>query len=198
MARAAVTAAMWLLRSNRAEAGVLAHLPAVWRNARLPDERVVLTHGDEAHEVGYRAQRDGSFTVNGASTARIHDWSPDGIDVEVDGRRWAGRVTRSGNESVIRKKIIEYNRKAGSYRKGEFGTRSKESQKNPSPLYGAEEKDEPLPTTQRITSARTFCTCKEVTLTLRTSQRFSNGPRVRKAREQKTCSRKLGSSSRMR
>jgi len=98
VARAAVAAAMWLLRSNRAEAGVLAHLPAVWRNARLPDERVVLAHGDEVHEVGYRAQRDGSFTVNGSSTARIHDWSPDGIDVEVDGRRWAGRVTRSGND----------------------------------------------------------------------------------------------------
>jgi propionyl-CoA carboxylase alpha chain len=93
--RAAVVAALWLLGRNRADAGVLAHAPAVWRNSRLPDERVAFTHGDDEVEVGYRAERDGSFTVNGTSSVRLHRWSAHDIDVEVDGRRSVSRVTRA-------------------------------------------------------------------------------------------------------
>ena len=93
--RAAVVAALWLLGRNRADAGVLAFAPAVWRNARLPDERVVLTHGDGEVEVGYRAERGGGFTVNGTSSALIHRWSDHDIDAEVDGRRSVSRVTRA-------------------------------------------------------------------------------------------------------
>ena len=88
-------AALWLLGRNRADAGVLAFAPAVWRNARLPDERVVLTHRDGEVEVGYRAERDGGFTVNGTSSALIHRWSDHDIDAEVDGRRSVSRVTRA-------------------------------------------------------------------------------------------------------
>ncbi|HET7719137.1 MAG TPA: biotin carboxylase N-terminal domain-containing protein, partial [Acidimicrobiales bacterium] len=90
--RAAVAAALWLQGRNRAEAGVLATLPTGWRNSPMPPERVVLRHGDDEVEVTYQSRRDGSFAV-GEGTARVHTWSPTGIDVEVDGRRRHTRVT---------------------------------------------------------------------------------------------------------
>ncbi|WP_229022984.1 acetyl/propionyl/methylcrotonyl-CoA carboxylase subunit alpha [Actinomarinicola tropica] len=89
---AAVAAALWIQGRNRVEAGVLASLPSGWRNSPMPPERVVLRHGDHDVEVTYQSRRDGSFAV-GEGTARIHAWSPTGIDVEVDGRRRHARVT---------------------------------------------------------------------------------------------------------
>jgi propionyl-CoA carboxylase alpha chain len=94
---AAVTAALWLQGHNRATAPVLRLVPSGWRNARLPPQQVGFSAGDRVVEVSYRAQRDGSFCIGPDTLARMHRWSPDDIDVEIDGRRSTHRVTRVGD-----------------------------------------------------------------------------------------------------
>jgi propionyl-CoA carboxylase alpha chain len=93
-------AALWLQGRNRAEAGVWSTLPSGWRNARLPAQSVTLRWGDVEHTVRYRAQRDGSFLVgdDGSSRAIVHHWSPDAIELEVDGRRGRARITEDGDD----------------------------------------------------------------------------------------------------
>ena len=89
---AAVAGALWLAGRNRRDAPGLATIPSGWRNARLPDQRVDLRHGDQTIEVRYHVARDGSVVLPGGA-ARVFDWRPDAIDVAVDGRRWCARVT---------------------------------------------------------------------------------------------------------
>ena len=91
-----VVGALWVQGEHRAAADVLGELPSGWRNARLPDQQVVLALGDRTFDVRYESRRDGSFALAGGGTARVHRWSPSGIDAEVDGRRRAARVTRQG------------------------------------------------------------------------------------------------------
>ena len=93
----AIAAAMWLQGHNRAAARVLDRIPSGWRNARMPAEQVLLAVGDVEHNVHYRSQRDGSFTVDGDHLAVVHRWSPDDLDVEVDGGRRTVRVTLAGD-----------------------------------------------------------------------------------------------------
>jgi len=102
--RAATVAALWLQGENRAHATVLRSLPTGWRNARLPPQRVGLRHGDREIEIRYAPRRDGSFALDpvpGApgehGMARVHHWSPDAVDAEVDGHRARARVTRTGS-----------------------------------------------------------------------------------------------------
>jgi propionyl-CoA carboxylase alpha chain len=92
----AAVAALWVQGHNRAAAPVLRLAPTGWRNARLPAQQLALTAGDRTVELTYRAQRDGSFQLGHGSVARIHRWSPEGIDVEIDGRRSTHLVTRVG------------------------------------------------------------------------------------------------------
>ena len=94
--RAAVAAALWLQGRNRREARVLHSLPTGWRNSPMPPERVVLRDGDADVEVTYQSRRDDRFAV-GDGAARVHDWSPTEIDVEVDGHRRRARVTAAGD-----------------------------------------------------------------------------------------------------
>ena len=93
----AISAALWLQGRNRDGARVLGAIPSGWRNARMPDQQVVLTHRDASHDVRYRARRDGSFTVDGDRHALVHRWSPEDLDVEVDGLRRTIRVTAAGD-----------------------------------------------------------------------------------------------------
>jgi propionyl-CoA carboxylase alpha chain len=99
--RVARAAALWIQGANRAAAGALASAPSGWRNARLPDQRLTLAFGEREIEVAYRRLRDGCFRLGDGSLARIHAFSPDAIDVEIDGRRQRSRVTRSGDRIVI-------------------------------------------------------------------------------------------------
>jgi propionyl-CoA carboxylase alpha chain len=99
--RAARTAALWIQGGNRAAAPVLAGVPSGWRNARLPDQRLEFRCGEREVAVSYHSRRDGSFRMDGRSVARVHAWSHDAIDVEIDGRRQRGRVTRSGERLVL-------------------------------------------------------------------------------------------------
>ena len=98
---AARVAALWIQGANRSEARVLEGIPTGWRNARLPDQKCVLHSGDDELTVLYRSLRDGRFRFPDGATARVHDWSPQGIDAEVAGRRTRALVTRAGTLLVV-------------------------------------------------------------------------------------------------
>jgi propionyl-CoA carboxylase alpha chain len=113
--------ALWLQAENRAAARVLRSAPSGWRNGRLPFERVSLRlatgdgdsgaeagaggggggGGGQEIEVAYRSQRDGSFRFEDGGVARIFAWSPEAIDVEIEGRRQHGRVTRTSDRLIV-------------------------------------------------------------------------------------------------
>ena len=83
------------------EAQVLAATPSGWRNARLPDQQVVLRCGAREIQVAYRRLRDGRFRLADGTHARIHAFGPDAIDVEIDARRTRARVTRHGDRLTL-------------------------------------------------------------------------------------------------
>ena len=95
----AIAAAMWLQGDNRASARVLDRVPSGWRNARMPAQHVALAVDDVEHDIGYRRRRDGSFAVEGGQSAIVHRWSPDDLDVEVDGIRRTVRITLAAGPS---------------------------------------------------------------------------------------------------
>jgi propionyl-CoA carboxylase alpha chain len=99
--RSARAGALWIQGANRAEAAVLESAPTGWRNSRMPFERVALAFGDREIEVRYRARRDGSFDLANGGAARVFEWSPDSIDVEIDGRRQTSRVTRTDDRLIV-------------------------------------------------------------------------------------------------
>ena len=69
--RLAQVAALWIRGENRAHAGSLASVPSGWRNARMPDQLLVLDSGGEEIRVSYRTLRDGSFRLGDGKIARI-------------------------------------------------------------------------------------------------------------------------------
>ena len=95
----AIAAALWLQGDNRASARVLDRVPSGWRNARMPAQHVALAVDDVEHDIGYRRRRDGSFAVEGGQVAIVHRWSPDDLDVEVDGIRRTVRITLAAGPS---------------------------------------------------------------------------------------------------
>ena len=108
--RLAQVAALWVQGSNRANASVLGMTPSGWRNGRLFDQKLVLGHGETSITLRYRSLRDGRFRFAadadgangaGATTARIHAWREDEIDVEIGGRRIRARVTRAGDQLIV-------------------------------------------------------------------------------------------------
>ncbi len=99
--RLARAAALWIQGANRAEAPVLGWVASGWRNARLPDQDARFRLGEDELRVTYRRLREGRFRFGDGGHARIHAWSGDGIDVEVDGRRSRLGVTRAGDRLVV-------------------------------------------------------------------------------------------------
>jgi propionyl-CoA carboxylase alpha chain len=99
--RAARLAALWIQGANRVAAGALAAAPSGWRNARLPDQEVVLRHGERELPVRYRRLRDGRFRFGPGVEARLHAWHEGGIDAEIDGRRRRARITRAGDRLLV-------------------------------------------------------------------------------------------------
>ena len=112
---AAVSAALWLQGENRDEATTLATMPTGWRNSLMPPQSVTLRLGEDDVRVDYQIYRYGSIVLyhnTGADEtgddgeesesipngeARIYAWRPDGIDLEVDGRRQDVTITPDGN-----------------------------------------------------------------------------------------------------
>jgi len=101
LGRAARLAALWVQGENRRDARVWREVRSGWRNARLPDQRLVFEHDGEECVVSYRSLRDGRFRFPDGSAARIHACDERGIDAEIGGRRVRARVTRAGDELVV-------------------------------------------------------------------------------------------------
>jgi propionyl-CoA carboxylase alpha chain len=101
LTRTAQLAALFIQGAHRADAVVLGAAPSGWRNARLPDQEVVLVHRERELSVRYRSLRDGRFRFGDGVHARIHVWSEREIDAEIDGRRWRASVTRAGERLVV-------------------------------------------------------------------------------------------------
>jgi propionyl-CoA carboxylase alpha chain len=99
--RSAQLAALWIQGRNRADASALASLPSGWRNARLPDQRAVFERAGSELTVTYRSLRDGRFRLGDGRHARVHAWSPDAIDAEIEGRRAQARITRYGDRILV-------------------------------------------------------------------------------------------------
>ncbi|MHB8335013.1 MAG: acetyl/propionyl/methylcrotonyl-CoA carboxylase subunit alpha [Acidimicrobiales bacterium] len=97
---AAVAAALWLQGRNRHEAPVLAAVPSGWRNARLPDQRVELRHGDQTITVDYHVRRDGTVAL-ATGSARVVAWTPTSIDLAVNDRRWRARITAAAHHLYV-------------------------------------------------------------------------------------------------
>jgi propionyl-CoA carboxylase alpha chain len=101
LTRTAQLAALFVQGAHRAEAVVLGAAPSGWRNARLPEQEVVLVHCGRELSIRYRSLRDGRFRFGDGAHARIHAWSERGIDAEIEGHRLRARVTRSGDRLVV-------------------------------------------------------------------------------------------------
>ncbi len=95
--RLAQAAALYVQGCNRRDAPVWGDIPSGWRNARLPDQKLVLALDGDEIEVQYRSVRGGGFRFADGSLARVHAWRDDRIDAEIAGRRVRAKVTRVGD-----------------------------------------------------------------------------------------------------
>ena len=98
---ASSAAALWIQGFNRENANILKEIPTGWRNSRLPKQKISFHYLDEDIEVTYQSNRDGSFAVNDGTTARIIEWTPLGIDIEVNKSRFFSKVTRDNDNVVV-------------------------------------------------------------------------------------------------
>ena len=93
-------ASLWIQGQNRENAAILREIPTGWRNSRLPGQKITFNYLDQDIEITYRSNRDGSFTVNNGTTAKIIEWTPSGIDIEVNNSRFFSKITRD-NDSIV-------------------------------------------------------------------------------------------------
>lgn len=98
---AAVAGVLWLQGLHRANTNVQPRVPSGWRNARLPSQHVSLRHDERSLDVRYQSQRDGRFALGENSYARVHHWSEEDIDLEVDGQRARTQVTHHGDHLYV-------------------------------------------------------------------------------------------------
>ncbi len=94
-------ASLWIQGQNRENAAILREIPTGWRNSRLPGQKITFNYRDQDIEITYRSNRDGSFTVNNGTTAKIIEWTPSGIDIEVNNSRFFSKITRDSDSIVV-------------------------------------------------------------------------------------------------
>ena len=94
-------ASLWIQGQNRENAAILKEIPTGWRNSRLPGQKITFNYLDQDIEITYRSNRDGSFTVNNGTTAKIIEWTPSGIDIEVNNSRFFSKITRDSDSIVV-------------------------------------------------------------------------------------------------
>ena len=94
-------ASLWIQGQNRENAAILREIPTGWRNSRLPGQKITFNYLDQDIEITYRSNRDGSFTVNKGTTAKIIEWTPSGIDIEVNNSRFFSKITRDSDCIVV-------------------------------------------------------------------------------------------------
>ena len=94
-------AALWIQGQNRENANILKEIPTGWRNSRLPRQKMTLSYLDNEVEVTYKSNRDGSFAVNDEITAKVIDWTPSGIDIEINSSRFYSKITQADDNIVV-------------------------------------------------------------------------------------------------
>ena len=94
-------ASLWIQGQNRENAAILREIPTGWRNSRLPGQKITFNYLDQDIEITYRSNRDGSFTVNNGTTAKIIEWTPSGVDIEVNNSRFFSKITRDSDSIVV-------------------------------------------------------------------------------------------------
>ena len=94
-------AALWIQGQNRENANILKEIPTGWRNSRLPRQKITLSYLDNEVEVTYKSNRDGSFAVNDETTAKVIDWTPSGIDIEINTSRFYSKITQADDNIVV-------------------------------------------------------------------------------------------------
>ena len=93
-AMAAIVSAMWIQGRNRADDRVWGFARSNFRTGSLPPQYIEFETGpDETHRIEYSLRRDGGFTLGSGETVLVHEWTPDDIELEVDGRRLRAAVT---------------------------------------------------------------------------------------------------------
>ena len=98
--QAGITAALWIQGENRDKAPILREIQSGWTNSRLPKQKISLQSDSEEILISYKSNRDGSFDVNDAITAKIIKWNPSGIDIEIGNTRFFSKITKS-NETLV-------------------------------------------------------------------------------------------------
>ena len=99
--RAARTGALWIQGAHRDAARVWQSAPSGWRNTRMPLERVSFGHREQVIEIAYQGDRAGRFRFPDGTTARIFEWTPSSIDLEIGGRRRRARITRRADRLTV-------------------------------------------------------------------------------------------------
>ena len=94
-------ASLWIQGQNRENAAILREIPTGWRNSRLPGQKITFNYLDQDIEITYRSNRDGTFKVNNGTTAKIIEWTPSGIDIEVNNSRFFSKITRDSDSIVV-------------------------------------------------------------------------------------------------
>ncbi len=94
-------AALFVQGENRASAPVLAEIPSGWQNGRMPAQQISFGQGQDRFVVRYRSNRNGNFTFEDGTVARIHHWDPHSLDAEIGGLRVQSRITRAGQDLVV-------------------------------------------------------------------------------------------------
>ena len=93
-AMAAIVAAMWIQGRNRADDRVWGFARSNFRTGSLPPQYIEFETGtDETHRIEYSLRRDGGFALGSGETVFVHEWTPDDIELEIDGRRLRAAVT---------------------------------------------------------------------------------------------------------
>ena len=99
---AAIAAAMHGRALRRAQARVLATIPAGFRNSVMPPQRVGYRCGEATLQVGYQPRRDGALDVRVDGAGRrvlVHAADAAGVDLAIDGQRSRHAVTRVGDRT---------------------------------------------------------------------------------------------------
>ena len=98
--QAGITAALWIQGENRDKAPILKEIQSGWTNSRLPKQKISFQSGSEEISISYKSNRDGSFNVNDAITAKVIKWNPSGIDIEIGSTRFFSKITKN-NETLV-------------------------------------------------------------------------------------------------
>ena len=89
---------------RRAEAKTLHSLPSGWRNSLMPPQFARFRVGEMETNVEYRARRAGIFDVmirDASHTVSVYGADADGVDVEVDGRRFQAAIRRHADRFLL-------------------------------------------------------------------------------------------------